>query len=234
MRGRRCDCSPHAAKRNAGPLPDCASLHPGYEAGSHRHRQIEQPAKRPAADAHRLALIEPQAPSAAQTRSAAPRRRSWRARRQRPRRNAGPRRTRCSCAVSRVRSNWSASAKCASSRLAEPNIRNTRSSTAKSTPFTVAALAMRRGDMPIGEIQRANSSNTASHDTAPSRTRANSSRMRQQRPDAAGDRLARLVLPARDRELDVVAHVLFRHAAVDHHAEQRVVRRFAHRRAACR
>ena len=34
---------------------------------------------------------------------------------------------------------------------------------------------MRRGDMPIGEIQRANSSNTCSHDTLPSRTRANSS-----------------------------------------------------------
>ena len=90
-----------------------------------------------------------------------------------PAQKCGPAPNAMLLAVSRVRSNLSALAKCASSRLAEPNIRNTRSSGAKSTPFTLAALAMRRGDMPIGEIQRANSSNTCSHDTLPSRTRAN-------------------------------------------------------------
>ena len=137
-------------------------------------------------------------------------------------------------AVSRVRSNLSASAKCASSRLAEPNIRNTRSSGAKSTPLTVAAFAMRRGDMPIGEIQRANSSNTCSQRDLAVAHQRELLGMRQQRPDAAGDRLARLVLPAADGELDVVAHVCFRHAAMDHHAEQRMVRRLCAPRAACR
>ena len=34
---------------------------------------------------------------------------------------------------------------------------------------------MRRGDMPIGEIQRANSSNTCSHSILPARTSANCS-----------------------------------------------------------
>ena len=44
--------------------------------------------------------------------------------------------------------------------------------------------------------------------------------MRQQRPHRAGDRIARLVLAAADRKLDVGAHALHRHAGLQHHAEQ--------------
>ena len=140
-----------------------------------KHRQIEQPAERhsqppirtgsrsssrkPVSRANRLGS----ATSATMAREAAA-----------PAQKCGPAPNAMLLAVSRVRSNRSACVKCASSRLAEPNIRNTRSSGAKSTPLTVAALAMRRGDMPIGDIQRANSSNTLSHVTLLSRTRANS------------------------------------------------------------
>ncbi len=53
--------------------------------------------------------------------------------------------------------------KCFSSRLAEPNIRNTRSLVSNVTSRIVQGFAIRRGDMPIGEIQRAYSSNACSH-----------------------------------------------------------------------
>jgi len=49
---------------------------------------------------------------------------------------------------------------------------DTRSSGSKSTPSNDQCLATRRGDIPIGAIQRAYSSNTSSHFALPSRTSA--------------------------------------------------------------
>ena len=49
-------------------------------------------------------------------------------------------------------------------------------------------------------------------------------RMCEQRPHCAGNGVARLVLAARDRKLDVGAHAFHRHAAVQHHPEQAEVR----------
>src|SRR5260370_36933791 len=57
--------------------------------------------------------------------------------------------------VSRVMSKSSGLRKQASSRLAEPNMKNTRSSGSKSTPPYDHGFATRRGDIPIGAIQRA-------------------------------------------------------------------------------
>ena len=54
--------------------------------------------------------------------------------------------------------------------------------------------------------------------------------MGQQRPDRAGDRVARLVLAARDRQLDVGAHALDRQAGGQQHAEDRGVRMPRHHR----
>ena len=54
--------------------------------------------------------------------------------------------------------------------------------------------------------------------------------MRQQRPDRAGDGVARLVLAAGDRQLDVGADALHRHAGRQQHAEDRRVRMFRHHR----
>jgi hypothetical protein len=48
--------------------------------------------------------------------------------------------------------------------------------------------------------------------------------MRQQCPDRAGDRIARLVLAARDRKLHIGAHALHRLAGGKQHAEDRTVR----------
>ena len=94
--------------------------------------QVQQSAKGPAADADRLALDRGAGSSSrAKDRWAAPRRRPSRARPMRRRKNAGRRRRRCSWRCRGVMSNPSASAKCASSRLAEPNMRNTRSSGSK-------------------------------------------------------------------------------------------------------
>lgn len=111
--------------------------------------------------------------------------------------------------------NWSAATKWASSRLAEPNMRKARDSRASVAPWIVTSWAMRLGDMPMGAIQRRYSSNTCHLGEV--------LRMGEQGPDTASDRLTRLVLAAADRQLDVVAHILERHAALEHHAQQRVV-----------
>ena len=54
-------------------------------------------------------------------------------------------------------------------------MKNTRSSGSKSTPPYDHGFATRRGDIPIGAIQRAYSSNTSSHFALPSRTSASCS-----------------------------------------------------------
>ena len=82
-------------------------------------------------------------------------------------------------------------------------------------------FAIRRGDMPIGEIQRAYSSNTCSHQILPLADQRKLIGMGQQRPYRPGDRIARLVLAAGDRKLDVGAHAFHRQAAWQHHAEGR-------------
>ena len=54
--------------------------------------------------------------------------------------------------------------------------------------------------------------------------------MREQRPHRAGNGLARLVLAAGDRELDVGAHALHRHAGGNEDAEDALVRVLPHHR----
>ena len=127
-------------------------------------------------------------------------------------------------------SNRSASAKWVSSRFADPNMRNTRSSTSRSTPSTVHGFATRRGDMPIGEIHRVSSSNACIHVASPCSMLVERVRMGEEGPDRPCDRLAGLVLPSADRELDVGASLRLREASLEHHAEEGVVGSAAHDR----
>ncbi len=111
-----------------------------------------------------------------------------------------------------------------SSRLAEPYMRKTRSSGSRSMPPSVQGFATRRGDIPIGEIQRVNSSKAWSHEAWPRCDHLELVGMGEQCPDGARDRLARLVLTAADRQLDVRSHVCLRHARFEHDAEERGIR----------
>ena len=54
--------------------------------------------------------------------------------------------------TSRRMSNWSARSKYFSSRLAEPNIRKTRSSGSSAMPRMVRGLAIRRGDKDAAQV----------------------------------------------------------------------------------
>ena len=137
-----------------------------------RHRQIEQAAKRPAADPHRLAFDQPQILQPRKNRRqrhvgdharATPRRR---------RRNAGRRRTRCSWRRRGARRSFRRSQN-ASRRGWRSRTSGTRAPPARMRRRgCVHGLAIRRGDMPIGEIQRAYSSNACSQGIAPLRTSA--------------------------------------------------------------
>src|SRR3979411_2702779 len=135
--------------------------------------------------------------------------------------------------VSRLISKLSGLAKQASSRLAEPNMKNTRSSGSKSTPPNAHGFATRRGDIPIGAIQRAYSSNTSSHFAAPPRTSAHCSgcvsraEIRpEMSPDRAGVGVAGLVLSTGDRELYIGADSSRGHACRQQHTEDRRVGMF--------
>ena len=99
--------------------------------------------------------------------------------------------------ASRRTSNCSARSKCFSSRLAGAEHQEhafVRFRTRRRG--CVHGFAIRRGDMPIGEIQRAYSSNACSQVILPLAHELELIGMGQQRPDRAGDRLARLVLAA--------------------------------------
>ena len=124
----------------------------------------------------------------------------------------------------------SASTKWDSSRFADPNMRNTRSSGSRSTSLIAPWLrdaAWRHPDRrdPAGElVERLHPRGFPPSDRVELR------RMGQQCPDRSRDRLAGLVLTPTDRELDVGSSLRLGHARLEHHAQKRRVGHAAHDR----